>query len=425
MINLLISILDWICLFLVAYIIYLVIRCFLTLRKNHLFLKLAALISFFLFGNIVVFPEEVTGAFGTLGILILAVLILYKDRMIVKLSTVFILFPIATAISYITENLGFLIWYHLFQTTLSPLNESILEFQTILLRVLWWYLIYRLTRTWISRITQELTMRMWLVIDALSITSCISIITIIYKSTIMASYVAYPACIACIFTSLGCCYLCSYISKTLKADMEIQTLKYQQSYYHELEENQNAVRKIRHDMKNHLNIIGTFLRDDDVVKAKEYFSDLSDEFTAGTHDFCSNSIINAVLNAKYNLASQEGIDCTFKLDLEADISVDDISLCSLFANSLDNAIEASIKIPSPAQRWISLSARCHNGHLSCEISNAKQNAIHTANGQIKTDKADRASHGIGLKNIRGVVQKYDGTMDISYTDEKFTLTMFI
>lgn len=69
------------------------------------------------------------------------------------------------------------------------------------------------------------------------------------------SYQTYPACIACIITSLGICRLGALLSKNLRAQMEIQALKYQQVYYEELENNQEQIRKLRHDMKNHLNVL--------------------------------------------------------------------------------------------------------------------------------------------------------------------------
>lgn len=425
MLDILCDFIFYLCCFTVAFAIYCVVRRFLTLRKDHMILKLLAGAAFAIAGNVAIFPEEVTGALSTLIFLLLAVLLLYKDNLIVKLSTVIILFPVSTAISYITEDLGFITWYYLFNTALPPVWERILGILTLLLRIFCWYLIYRFTRNWISQVSRDLTVRMWLVIDAISITSCVSIITIIYKSSILGSYVAYPACIACIFTSLGCCYLCSYISKTLKAELEIQALKYQQSYYEELEQNQDTIRKLRHDMKNHLNIIETFLRDGDIPKAKDYFSGLSDEFSFSTRPFCKNNIINAVLNAKYNLAVQEGIDCSFKLDLDEDVPLDDISLCSLFANTLDNAIEACAKIPPQMSRWISLSARCRNGHMSYELSNAKTNDIRMDKNQIITDKKDSASHGIGLSNIRGIVQKYNGHLNIDHAEKHFTITILI
>lgn len=204
--------------------------------------------------------------------------------------------------------------------------------------------------------------------------------------------------------------------------MEVQTLKYQQSYYGELEKNQNTLRKLRHDMKNHLHIIGIFLRDNNLSQAKEYFSDLSAEFSSGLRVFCDNNIVNAVINTKYNLAVQENIDCTIQVEISEHMKIDDINLCSLFANTLDNAIEACCKIPSDKKRWISLKARHHNGFFSYEISNSKENDIFYQKNKIVTDKKDKWNHGIGLRTVSEIIAKFDGHLKISHTENDFILT---
>ena len=73
----------------------------------------------------------------------------------------------------------------------------------------------------------------------------------------------------------------------------------------------------------------------------------------------------------------------------------DIELCSLFANTLDNAIEACVKIKDREKRRITLKARSVNGHFSYEIVNAKENKVTERNGSFETDKEDKGSHGIG------------------------------
>jgi len=409
-----------------GYLMDKIMSTFLTMRNTHFLMRLIAILAFFLTGNLaIIFPGELTGTAAALCLFLITVLILYKDPLLVKLSAIAIIYPITVSIAYMTEDIGFSIWYHFFHTNMSAAAEGILTMLSRSLRIPLWYFVYCFTKNWITQISRQLTLRMWLVIDAISLTSCVGIVTVIYNSDIISSYAAYPACISCILTGVGTCYLCSYISRTFKADMEIQTLKYQQSYYRELEENQKTVRKLRHDMKNHLNIIGTFLRDDNLIQAKEYFSDLTAEFSTGTRTFCTNSIVNAVINAKYDLAVRENINCTIQVDIPDEVELDDISLCSLFANTLDNAIEACCKMEPDKQRWILLKARDHNGHFSYEISNSKVNEVIYRQKKIMTDKKEKSVHGIGLKTVSEIIAGRDGHLQISHTDQDFTLTAII
>ncbi|BCN29102.1 hypothetical protein bsdtb5_03970 [Anaeromicropila herbilytica] len=211
----------------------------------------------------------------------------------------------------------------------------------------------------------------------------------------------------------------------MKTASEVQILKYQQSYYEELDNNQQNIRKLRHDMKNHLNVIHTFLANQETKQASEYLSNLSDEFATDQQMFCQNSIINAILNTKYILAKEHHIKCYFLIDIDNNIGIDSISLCSLIANTLDNALEASMQVPNISKRNISVKARCFNGFFSYEIKNTRDNTIIKKNGRIQTNKKDSESHGFGLKNIKDIVNRYHGTIEIAYTDEEFCVTTLI
>ena len=83
------------------------------------------------------------------------------------------------------------------------------------------------------------------------------------------------------------------------------------------------------------------------------------------------------------------------------------------------------RISEADRRRILLKARCVNGNFSFEIENTKENAVTEKNGNFETDKEDRHSHGIGLRSVRQIVQKYNGEIRIDYTGETFRVTVFL
>ena len=180
-------------------------------------------------------------------------------------------------------------------------------------------------------------------------------------------------------------------------------------------------------MNNHLSTVRSLFDSGNLKDAGDYLRELETQMTVHTRVFCKNSIVNAVLNAKYNLAQEQGIDSFFHIDLDRLAGMDSVSLCSLFSNTLDNAIEASLRIPDPKERRMSVKARVtENGYFTFEVTNAKKNRILLdEKGQIQSDKGDSTIHGFGLSNVREIVEKYDGTMDISYTEDIFTVTILI
>lgn len=419
------TIILWMISILFGYLIFSVVRSFLTPRWNHPVSTAFSVLLLFSSANIVVYPEELTGTVGFFFCFILIIFLLFKNEWYLKLSAAILIFPVVVSINYITQDIGHLIWVYAFDRTPSSIVQTVLHTTTLALRLPIWYLLYRLVKHWLSYTVKLLLPRMWIVLDLVALTSFTGIITVIKNTETAHSYTAYPACVACVFTTLGCCYLCTYMAKTVRSDMALETFQYQQSYYQELEQNQQTVRRLRHDMKNHLNIIGTFLRDNEIEQAKEYFQELNQEFASNLKVYCPNKIVNAVLNNKEQLALDSNIQCDFQIDLETSPKIDDIDLCSILGNTIDNAIEALRKVPELSERTLSLKARYTNGFFSYEIKNTKINEIQQKGGRFLTDKIEKEAHGIGLRSVQTIVEKYNGDMDISYTNDTFTVTIMI
>lgn len=203
-------------------------------------------------------------------------------------------------------------------------------------------------------------------------------------------------------------------------------LRLQQNYYEELENNQLKIRRFRHDMKNHFAAVGLLLEEGNIEGAQEYFEKLSGHMEAGNRKFCENGIVNALLNAKYNMALEESIDCFFHISIDGILGMDDITLCTIFANTLDNAIEACGKIMETSKRKLSVKARySENEYFSYEIVNSRTGEIREKKGMLLTDKEDKDAHGLGLSSVRDAVNRYGGTMDVSYTEEEFRVVILV
>lgn len=391
------TIILWMISILFGYLIFSVVRSFLTPRWKHPVSTAFSVLLLFSSANIVVYPEELTGTVGFFFCFILIIFLLFKNEWYLKLSAAVLIFPVVVSINYITQDIGHLIWVYAFDRTSSSIVQTILHTTTLALRLPIWYLLYRLVKHWISYTVKLLLPRMWIMLDLVALTSFTGIITVIKNTETAHSYTAYPACVACVFTTLGCCYLCTYMAKTVRSDMALETFQYQQSYYQELEQNQQTVRRLRHDMKNHLNIIGTFLRDNEIEQAKEYFQELNQEFASNLKVYCPNKIVNAVLNSKEQLALASNIQCDFQIDLETSPKIDDIDLCSILGNTIDNAIEALRKVPELSERTLSLKARYTNRFFSYEIKTRKSTKSSKKAGDSSPTKQKKKPTELGFE----------------------------
>lgn len=103
--------------------------------------------------------------------------------------------------------------------------------------------------------------------------------------------------------------------------------------------------------------------------------------------------------------------------------INDFDLITIFANILDNAIDSAIATTSP---YISFNIKRHNDVIVISVKNTTVNELCIDDlGNVITTKHDKISHGIGLKNVKSCLIKYEGNLDISKKDDMFVVNLFI
>lgn len=373
--------------------------------------------------SMIIYPNDLTNVIIDLIWFTALMLTAFYGSVWQRLAAVAVLYPLILSQNFFVMDffgvfgnwLGWSLALDIFCTVADPVSHLLI-----------WYGIYRLFENNLDQTRQLFGDKIWILLDAVCLASLVSITTCILLAP-KETYKMWPAAFACFATNLGCIALAKYFITSIRQNMERKNLILQKSYYEKLEQNQAEIRRFRHDMNNHLSTVRSLFDSGNLKNAGDYLRELETQMTVHTRVFCKNSIVNAVLNAKYNLAQEQGIDSFFHIDLDRLAGMDSVSLCSLFSNTLDNAIEASLRIPDPKERRMSVKARVtENGYFTCEVTNAKKNRILLdEKGQIQSDKGDLTIHGFGLSNVREIVEKYDGTMDISYTEDIFTVTILI
>ena len=149
--------------------------------------------------------------------------------------------------------------------------------------------------------------------------------------------------------------------------------------------------------------------------------------------FCENSLVNAVLEMKAQKAQELGIQADFKARVEKEIAVEQIDLCSLFCNLIDNALEACVRIindSTPKKIWVR--ADCRGSCLILHVQNTRRfpkDALGNTSKVIRFSGNEKYSitekkegdHGLGLKLVERVVKRYKGDLHIEYEKELVTV----
>ena len=235
--------------------------------------------------------------------------------------------------------------------------------------------------------------------------------------------IVYPLCVAAVFSSLGCVYLVAYISKTTQDMYNMQKLEMQQKYYEDKLKDEERVRAIYHDMKNHLLVLegsqGTEVTRRMAQELRAQIADYEDYIHTG------NDFLDIIIRDKAEKAREKHIDFSAAIDIGGVDFIDPLDISTLFGNSIDNAIEASEKLPEN-QRVIAVKAGRVNDFISILIENncVEKQAADKA-GKHRTTKADSFLHGFGIANMEKTAEKYGGTCTTRQEDGKFTLKILI
>lgn len=206
--------------------------------------------------------------------------------------------------------------------------------------------------------------------------------------------------------------------KENKANLMQQQSKEMLLHYHERELAQQNVRKLYHDIKNHLAVLNELPFDeriDYLTNIQEVISDYEKFPSTGSQ------VLDVIISDKMALMETLGIRFSHNLSLDDTMRLENIDVVTIFGNAIDNAIEACIQIPM-GERFIKINSASGRGMLIVKISNP---TILKDAKNLKTLKKDRENHGIGLQNIKMSIDKYHGEMVTDIKDEIFSLSILL
>lgn len=237
-----------------------------------------------------------------------------------------------------------------------------------------------------------------------------------------------------IFLQLFLLAFLAFFERNLHAVRQRQEIYAQETVNHyrlqSLESKQIAdadLRQTYHDMKNHLMAIRTLSEGESSQAARYYIDSLVQSMQTYENQVeVGNLMLNGLLTQKVMEANRNEIVMNLIVDFRKIDFIEDMDLCTIFGNTIDNALEACSAIPGGCEKQILLRTQESAGQLLINISNTYQGEIHFADGLPRTSKVDPETHGIGLRNIHRVLKKYNGVMDINLKQPGwFSLTMLI
>lgn len=243
-----------------------------------------------------------------------------------------------------------------------------------------------------------------------------SLITIATVGVMIASMIIYA-----IFQNVFAYY------KRVKAQ-EVKNLKskFLEEYSQYKIESDKEIRKMWHDLNNHIMTISALAYREDLNGIKQYIGEIKSEVEKIPATISTgNDIADAILNQKKIDANKNNIKFNVKAIIPENIQISNMDLCSFLGNAIDNAIEASLKIDDINKREINVTIDGFKDYLHIEIDNYIEDGQDLQIKKLHTTKKDKKNHGLGLKSMESIVKKYSGSIKYLIDKNRFTVKAFL
>ncbi|MCC3866396.1 GHKL domain-containing protein [Terrisporobacter petrolearius] len=213
----------------------------------------------------------------------------------------------------------------------------------------------------------------------------------------------------------------------IKSQNEIMKNKLDMQYEHYLsvKESHMKVRKLYHDINNHISDIDNLKSNSQEVS--EYVNNLKDEIKEFKSIYnTGNMILDIIINEKNELCNKKGIKFICDINFSKANFIKPMDVSSIFANILDNAIEACDKIHDDnINKHIRIKGTISKSYFVLKCENSKVNYIKANKNIFLTDKIDKFKHGIGIQSIKSSLERYEGEILFEDEKDKFTLNIYI
>lgn len=384
--------------------------------RRHWLLKLLAFLALYYLAPVIIYLNDPWNISLALVGFAACLFVFYSGKWEKKVTAFLIFYPTVIAVNFLQQNVFSDLFFavnhasdSIYDANGNPTNwsQETLLLSTVIyalsqiVRLLFWIGAWFFLRRYRQQFASEnIEKRTWLIADTVMLVPTIAVFTAIFFIT-QANYIVYPLCVVITLGGLVGASLIAYMSRSDQTACEARRLQQQYAYYEEKLKSEETVRRLYHDMKNHLLLLEKQNSPDTRQMAEDLrrqIADYEDYIHTG------NDFLDIIIRDKARRAKENQIDFSAVLHFEQGGFLEPIDISTIFGNALDNALEASLKLP-PEQRLVTVKAECVRDMLSVVVEN---NCLPDGTGCEKTSKEDKFLHGFGIRNIRQAVEKYAG-----------------
>ena len=185
------------------------------------------------------------------------------------------------------------------------------------------------------------------------------------------------------------------------------------------------LRKVRHDIKNHLINVSALIDSGEYEQARELLreiSDTADRLQPALSQSTGNSLIDAVISYKAAVSEIRKIPFEYSLELLPELRIELSDISSVISNLLDNALEAAEKAKDP---YAEIRVFMYKDYLTIIVKNTFHYVPSASGGKLPTAKADSENHGLGMTIVGEICERYGGVFCYNAKGAWFTASAMI
>lgn len=204
--------------------------------------------------------------------------------------------------------------------------------------------------------------------------------------------------------------------RALAAQLDVQ-----RGEYEGVLEKLQAGRAFRHDLRHHLKVLEGLVGEEGGGRAASYIDGLGAQLRATEQEsYCDNPAANALLAFYLGQAREAGCAVTARASIPAAIPFDELDVCVVLGNALENALRACREIPEADGRSIDVLAVFEDDRLLVSVENPCAEPVRFGADGFPI-ALQREGHGVGLRSVGAVARKYRGLLRCSCDEGTFRL----
>lgn len=214
----------------------------------------------------------------------------------------------------------------------------------------------------------------------------------------------------------------AYVKLEESAIFELQL----ESYSNQLNvmmQSEEKMMSLRHDMKHHLNELSIMAKRNKDSEVMNYIQNMYAYFDSPYECISSgNKEVDSLINFMLNKAESILETVQYEINVPKELEIRSFDLTIILGNLLENAIDAAKDSP---EKWLEVFLNYERGMLFIRIRNSYSNAVQKRGNNYVTTKKKGQGHGIGLQNVKKVVDNYKGEMQISDENNIFDVKIIL